>query len=136
MNYTRNAVYDQVANAIRAAYPNTFCTSRYIQKPPTFPAVYIHEIDRTRPYQGTQLDFKDVQWESVFEIQVVSAKQNSAAAEAYALMDIARDEMGKMFYRQTSETNIDRTDTFTIVGRFRRVIGGADEMPTEEEVTP
>ena len=126
---TRNAVYSCVVNAIRAAYPSTYCTSRYVAKPSSFPACYIHEIDRSRPLENTQLDFQDVQWESSFEIQVVSTKVNTAATEAYNIMEVARNSMSEMYYREFSETNIDGGDKFTIVGRFRRVIGGGDTLP-------
>lgn len=128
---TRNAVYTRVVNAIRAAYPSTYCTSRYVAKPSSFPACYIHEIDRSRPLENTQLDFQDVQWESSFEIQVVSTKVNTAATEAYNIMEVARNSMSEMFYREFSETNIDGGDKFAIVGRFRRVIGGGDTLPSE-----
>ena len=130
MNYSRNAIYTRIVNAIRAQYPNTYCTSRLVAKPSTFPACYIHEIDRNRPLQFTQIDFQDSQYESVFEIQVVSAKANTASTEAYNLMEIARQAFSDLYYREFSETNIDTGDTFTIIGRFRRVIGGADTMPT------
>ena len=80
--------------------------------------------------QYTQLDFQDVQYESVFEIQVVSAKNNTSSTEAYSLMEIARQAFSDLYYREFSETNIDTGDTFTIIGRFRRVIGGGDTMPT------
>ena len=128
---TRNAVYTRVVNAIRAAYPSTYCTSRYVAKPSSFPACYIHEIDRSRPLENTQLDFQDVQWESSFEIKVVSTKVNTAATEAYNIMEVARNSMSEMYYREFSETNIDGGDKFTIVGRFRRVIGGGDTLPSE-----
>ena len=128
---TRNAVYTRVINAIRAAYPSAYCTSRYVAKPSSFPACYIHEIDRSRPLENTQLDFQDVQWESSFEIQVVSTLANTAATEAYNIMEIARNSMSEMFYREFSETNIDGGDKFTVVGRFRRVIGGGDTLPSE-----
>ena len=130
MTYSRNAIYTRIVNAIRAVYPNTYCTSRLVAKPSTFPACYIHEIDRNRPLQYTQLDFQDVQYESVFEIQVVSAKNNTSSTEAYSLMEIARQAFSDLYYREFSETNIDTGDTFTIIGRFRRVIGGGDTMPT------
>ena len=129
MNYSRNAIYTRVANAIKAGYPNAYCTSRMVASPAKFPAILIHEIDRSRPIQNTQLDFQDVQYESVFEIQVVSNKHNTAATEAYSIMDLAKAAMSGLYYREFSETNIDRSDTFTIVGRFRRVIGGGDTMP-------
>ena len=89
MNYSRNAIFTRVANAIKTEYPQAYCTSRYVAKPSTFPACYIHEIDNTRPIQNTQLDFEDVQYESVFEIQVVSNKANTAATEAYGIMALA-----------------------------------------------
>ena len=129
MNYTRNAVYDFIRNAVVNEFPEAYCTSRYVAKPPSFPACYIHEIDRTRPIENIQLDFQDVQWESVFEVQVASAKPNTASTEAYSIMDVVRQALNSLYYREFSETNIDRGDTFTIVGRFRRVIGGGDTMP-------
>ena len=130
MNYSRNAIYTRVANAIKADYPDAYTTSRMVASPARFPAILIHEIDRNRPIKNTQLDFEDVQYESVFEIQVVSNKANTAATEAYSIMDLAKAAMSGLYYREFSETNIDRSDTFTIVGRFRRVIGGGDTMPT------
>lgn len=128
MNYTRNAVYTRVVDAIRAAYPSANCTSRYVAKPSKFPACYIHEIDRSRPTQYTQLDFEDVQHESTFEVQVISNKANTAATEAYDIMELARSAMNNLYFHEFSETNVDRGDTFTIIGRFRRIIGGGDTM--------
>ena len=130
MRYGRNAIYTRVVNAIKAGFPNAYCTSRMVASPAKFPAILIHEIDRNRPLRNTQLDFEDVQYESVFEIQVVSNKANTAATEAYAIMELARAAMSKLYYREFSETNIDTGDTFTIIGRFRRIIGGGDTMPT------
>lgn len=130
MNYTRNAVYSRIATAIRTSFPSAYCTSRLVAKPSSFPACLIHEIGRSRLRQYTQIDFQDNQWESSFEIQIVSAKANTAATEAYAIMDVARQAFSDLYYREFSETNIDNGDTFTLIGRFRRVIGGGDTMPT------
>ena len=129
MNYSRNAIYTRVANAIKAGYPDAYTTSRMVASPAKFPAILIHEIDRNRPIQNTQLDFQDVQYESVFEIQVVSNKANTAATEAYAIMELAESAMSNMYFRRFSQTNVDRGDTFTVIARYRRVIGGGDVMP-------
>ena len=128
--YTRNAVYTRVRAPIIAEFPNAYITSRMVAKPSSFPAILIHEIDRNRPVQNVQLDFQDVQWESVFEAQVVSAKANTAATEAYNIMEVVRQAFSDLYYREFSETNIDNGDTFTIIGRFRRIIGGGDTMPS------
>lgn len=128
--YSRNAVYSRIRAPIITQFPNAYITSRMVAKPSSFPAILIHEVDRNRPLRNTQIDFQDVQWESTFEAQVVSAKANTAATEAYAIMDIVRQAFSDLYYREFSETNIDNGDTFTIVGRFRRIIGGGDTMPT------
>lgn len=128
--YTRNAVYSRVRAPIIEEFPNAYITSRMVAKPSSFPAILIHEIDRSRPAENVQLDFQDVQWESVFEAQVVSAKANTAATEAYSIMEIVRRAFSDLYYREFSETNIDNGDTFTIIGRFRRIIGGGDTMPS------
>lgn len=127
--YTRNAVYTEVKAAIETTYPEAWFTSRNVAKPSQFPAVLIHEIDQNRPLRFTQLDFKDKQWESVFEIQIVSNKAGTASSEAYAIMELAKEAFSKLYYREFSEINIDRGDMFTLVGRFRRIIGGGDVMP-------
>lgn len=130
MTYSRNAIYTRIANAIKTVFPNAYCTSRMVASPAKFPACLIHEIDNSRPLQNTQLDFEDVQYESVFEIQVVSNKANTAASEAYDIMAFADAAFNGLYYRRFSQTNIDRSDTFTIIARYRRVIGGGDTMPT------
>lgn len=129
MQYTRNAIYTKVRAAIVEQFPDAYVTSRHVAKPSEFPAILIHEIDRNRPTQHMQLDFQDVQWESVFEVQVVSAHGNTASTEAYNIIDIVRQALSGLYYREFSETNIDNGDTFTIIGRFRRIIGGGDQMP-------
>jgi hypothetical protein len=65
----------------------------------------------------------------VFEIQVVSNKANTAASEAYDIMALADAAFSGLYYRRFSQTNIDRGDTFTLIGRYRRVIGGGDTIP-------
>lgn len=130
MEYSRNAVYNAVATAIQSQYEDAYCTSRYAPKPSQFPACYIHEIDNSRPVEFTQLDFEDVQWESAFEIQVSSTKASSAQTEAYAIMAIADQAFNSLYYRRFSQTSMDLGDRFTIIGRYRRHIGGGDVMPT------
>lgn len=129
MRYSRNAIYTRIANAIKAEFPKAYCTSRMVASPAKFPAILIHEIDNIRPIQNIQLDFQDVQCESVYEIQVVSNKANTAASEAYDIMAIADAVLSGLYYRRFAQTNIDRADTFTLIGRYRRVIGGGDTMP-------
>ena len=127
---TRNAIYDYVASAIKAVHTNVRCTSRYVPVPSSFPSCYIHEIEHYRPLENMQLDYEDVQWQSSFEIQIVSNKKGTAASEAYSIMETAKAAFNSLYFRELSETSIDGTETFTVIGRFRRQIGGGDSMPT------
>lgn len=126
---TRNAVYDYVSKAITAVHTNAHCTSRRVPKPSAYPSCYIREIDHYRPLENMQLDYQDVQWQSSFEIRIISNKKGTAASEAYAILDTARSAFNEIYYRELSATPIDGTETFTIVARFRRTIGGGDSMP-------
>ena len=126
---TRNAIYDYVASAITAVHTNVRCTSRYVPVPPSFPSCYIHEIEHYRPLENMQLDYEDVQWQSSFEIQVISNKKGTAASEAYSIMETAKAAFNSLYFRELSETSIEGTEMFTVIGRFRRTIGGGDHMP-------
>ena len=126
---TRNAIYDYVASAITAVHTNVHCTSRYVPVPSSFPSCYIHEIEHYRPLENMQLDYEDVQWQSSFEIQVISNKKGTAASEAYSIMETAKAAFNALYFRELSETSIEGTETFTVIGRFRRQIGGGDHMP-------
>ena len=126
---TRNAIYDYVSSAITAVHTNVRCTSRYIPVPPSYPSCYIHEIEHYRPLDSMQLDYEDVQWQSSFEIQVISNKKGTAASEAYSIMETAKAAFNALYFRELSETSIEGTEMFTVIGRFRRTIGGGDHMP-------
>ena len=126
---TRNAIYDYVSSAITAVHTNVRCTSRYIPVPPSYPSCYIHEIEHYRPLENMQLDYEDVQWQSSFEIQVISNKKGTAASEAYSIVETAKAAFNALYFRELSETSIEGTETFTVIGRFRRTIGGGDHMP-------
>lgn len=76
-----------------------------------------------------QLDGKDVQWESAYEIQVSSNLKTGAENEAYKVYEAVREEMRALYYRETSLSPVDDGEKFTLAGRFRRVIGGGDTMP-------
>lgn len=130
MTYEKNAVYSYLREKILTEFPTAYVTGKFVPKPPSFPAVYIHEIDRFRPLQNIQLDYSDVQWESVMEVRVVSVLDSTAMSEAYNVMRVAEAGFNDLYYREFSETNIDGGDIFTLIGRFRRVIGGGDIMKT------
>ena len=103
---TRNAIYDYIADAITAVHTNVRCTSRYVPVPSSFPSCYIHEIEHYRPLENMQLDYKDVQWQSSFEIRVISDKKGTAASEAYTILETAKAAFNSLYFRELSETSM------------------------------
>ena len=126
---TRNAVYNYISDAITTAHPKAHCTSRGLPRASEYPSCYIREIDRFRPLENMQLDYQDVQWQSTFEIQIISDKKGTAASEVYSILETARSAFNRLYYRELSVTPIDTTETFAVIARYRRTIGGGDSMP-------
>lgn len=129
MNYSFNGIYSRIRTAVLSENAEAYVTSRYVPKPPRFPCVYIREINRSRPVENIQLDGEDRQWESNIEIQVTSNKSSGAAAEAEGIYTAADNVMRSLFYRGISCTPIDNGINYTLAARYRRVIGGGDQMP-------
>lgn len=130
MTYTRNYVYTQVKNAVKAAFPEANVTGRFIAVPTAFPNVYVYELDYRPTSRAKQLKADDIQWESTFEVQISSNKASGAMSEAYAIMDVVRAAFAEMYYRQIEQIPMDAETKYHIVGQFRRVVGGGDTAPT------
>jgi hypothetical protein len=65
----------------------------------------------------------------VFEIQVVSNKSGTAETEAYNIFAVAEAAFSELYYRRFQQTTVDDGTKFTVIGRYRRQIGGGDVMP-------
>lgn len=127
MRYTRNYVYTTVANAVRQSFQTANCTSRFTQTPASFPNVYIYELHHAPTRRGMHLKADDVQWDSVFEVQVTSNKETGAANEAYAVMDTVTEAMAGMYYRLVNQVPEDTGKKFYLISQYRRVVGGGDQ---------
>lgn len=132
MTYSREAVYTYVRNAIVAAHSGTYVTARREPVPKNFPAVWLVEMNRVRTQRFATLANDDQQYESTFEVQIFSNKQNGALAEAYSILDTVESAFKRLGYFETfceQVTNVDPS-VFRIVARFSRQIGMADVIPT------
>lgn len=129
MNYTRNAVYSRVVSDVRAAHADVYCTSRYALKPAEFPCLFLREIDRYPRRNAMTLDATDEQAESTFEAQVFSNLAGNAQIEALAITETVETAFRALFYRQLSQTVLDDGNTYTVITRYRRVVGGGDTFP-------
>lgn len=132
MKYTNNAIFTAIRAAVLAEVSTANCTQTYSPTPAKFPTVFAREIGRFTPAQTATVSNAQDIYETTWEVQVFSNLQSGAKEQAYRLMDSVKGALRRLYFVETMENPIDQTDAkyYTLVARFRRVIGSGEEMPT------
>ena len=131
MKYTNNAIFTAIRNAVKAEYADANCVQMYTPTPAKFPTVFAREIGHFTPQQAwTLTNAQDIS-ERTWEVQVFSNLSTGSKEQAYEILDICKDVMMGLYFIETFEQPIDQQDKsiYCLVARFRRVIGGGEEMP-------
>ena len=132
MKYTNNAIFTAIRNAVKAEYADANCVQMYTPTPAKFPTVFAREIGHFTPQQAwTLTNAQDIS-ERTWEVQVFSNLSTGSKEQAYEILDICKDVMRGLYFLETFEQPIDQQDKsiYCLVARFRRVIGGGEDMPT------
>lgn len=132
MKYTNNAIFTAIRNAVKAEYADANCVQMYTPTPAKFPTVFAREIGHFTPQQvWTLTNAQDIS-ERTWEVQVFSNLSTGSKEQAYEILDICKDVMRSLYFIETFEQPIDQQDKsiYCLVARFRRVIGGGEDMPT------
>lgn len=132
MRYTNNAIFSAIRAAVLVEVSTANCTQTYAATPAKFPTVFAREIGRFTPTQtATMSNAQDI-YETTWEVQIFSNLQSGAKEQAYKLMGAVKSAMRGLYFVETMENPIDRQDNkyYTLVARFRRVIGSGEDMPT------
>lgn len=132
MRYTNNAIFTAIRNAVKAEYADANCVQMYTPTPAKFPTVFAREIGHFTPQQAwTLTNAQDIS-ERTWEVQVFSNLSTGSKELAYEILDICKNVMRGLYFIETFEQPIDQQDKsiYCLVARFRRVIGGGEEMPT------
>lgn len=130
--YSRVGIYNRVATIVQTAHSSVTISGTYLPVVKSFPYVYLHEIDHVQTTSGLDLECKDNQWESTFEVQVFTTGDNKIA-NAHTILDTIKGAFRTMYFRQSYEGEIENTDitVYRLVARFNRTIGGGEDMPTQ-----
>ena len=130
---TKNQIYSTIVDAVQTAFPSAYCAGRLEPIPDHFPAVYIRPIGISTPAEWETLEFDGSVWRPTFEIQIFSNKENDAGEEAYAIASTVSAVMKSMYFLCDLLEPIENIDpsVFRLVGRWHRLIGGADDLPEE-----
>lgn len=132
MRYTNNAIFTAIRNAVKAEYADANCVQMYTPTPAKFPTVFAREIGHFTPQQAwTLTNAQDIS-ERTWEVQVFSNLSTGSKEQAYEILDICKNVMRGLYFIEAFEQPIDQQDKsiYCLVARFRRVIGGGEEMPT------
>lgn len=132
MRYTNNAIFTAIRNAVKAEYADANCVQMYTPTPAKFPTVFAREIGHFTPQQAwTLTNAQDIS-ERTWEVQVFSNLSTGSKEQAYDILDICKGAMRSLYFLETFEQPIDQQDKsiYCLVARFRRVIGGGEDMPT------
>lgn len=132
MKYTNNAIFTAIRNAVKAEYADANCVQMYTPTPAKFPTVFARELGHFTPQQAwTLTNAQDIS-ERTWEVQVFSNLSTGSKEQAYEILDICKDVMRGLYFLETFEQPIDQQDKsiYCLVARFRRVIGGGEDMPT------
>lgn len=129
---SRIDIYDYVATAIDTVERPVYCNARLEVAPESFPACYIVETGSAAQQRNYTLGFTDEQVRRDFEVQVFSNLENGALEQAESIMDDVRAAFRRLYFIENFVGRIDNIDPTVVrmVGRFHRVIGGNDQMPT------
>ena len=119
-----NEIFDIVAQAVRAVYPDIYITGEYIQSPPQFPCVSLIEMDNA-VYTRTQTDSSvENHSELMYELNVYSNKTSGKKSECKSIVALIDNEMAALGFSRIMLQPIPNMDDATIyrmVGRYRAV---------------
>lgn len=129
--YSNNAIYTRIRASALAAESSAYCTQTYNPVPSKFPCVFAREIGRlTPPATVTMANRQDI-YESTWEVQIISNLTSGAKEQAYKLMDAVKSAMRDLYFVETFENPFDGDKKYyTLIARFRRIIGSGESMPS------
>ena len=132
MKYTNNAIYTRIRAAALAEVSTAHCTQTYAPTPTKWPTVFAREIGRFTPNGTATLSNAQDISERTWEVQIFSNLQTGAKEQAYQLLDAVKTAFRAMYFVETFESPLDNTANsyYTLVARFRRIIGSGEDIPT------
>lgn len=130
--YTNNAIFTRIRNAAIAAVDSAYCTQTYALTPSKFPTVFAREVGRfTPPTAATISNAQDI-YETTWEVQIFTNLKSGSKEQAYSLLDSVKGALRSLYFVETMENPLDNGNTnyYTLVARFRRIIGSGESIPT------
>ena len=131
MIYTQNAIFTVIRTAVLNTISTANVTQTYSATPSKFPTVFAREIGHFTPTQTQTLTNQQDVYETTWEVQIFSNLTSGAKEQAYKLMIAVKNALRGLYFIEVSENPIDTANAkyYTLIARFRRVIGDGDDFP-------
>ena len=119
-----SAVFDTVATAFSAAYPNGSRYGAIPDSPASFPCLTLIETDNYTYENSLTADLKEHDAWLTYEVNIYSNKVSGAKQECKAIMALVDNEMQNLgFVRITcTQTNNANQKIYRITARYRGVV--------------
>ena len=122
----QSEIFNEIANAVRKDYPNTFITGEYIRTPPSFPCISVEERNNV-PLRSTQTTSSlENHTVLMYEINVYSNKTSGRRGECVQLMEVVDKTFAKLGFSRRmmdSVANIEDATIYRLVARYEAVAG-------------
>ena len=120
-----NEIFNTVATAVRAKYPDIYMVGEYVKTPPRFPCVSLVEMDN-QSYQRTEDSGSSENHVSVmYEVNVYSNKAVGKKLECKEIAAVIDEQMLALGFARTMLQpipNLDDATIYRMVGRYSAII--------------
>ena len=122
-------VFDEVARAVLAEYPEAYVSGEHVEVPASFPAVSI--IEAVNQVDESRQDSSDDENAAVlsYSVNVYSNSKSGAKMECKAVMGIIDDKMRSMNMRRTFSRPVNNAadpSIYRLVARFTGLVDKND----------
>ena len=120
-----NQVFQAVATAFRAAYPNGFIAGEYVAQPPKFPAVSVVEMDNSVYQRGVDSGAIENFANVMYQVDIYSNKASGKKAQCKAIAALIDEQfaaLGLVRSFMNPVQNINDATVYRMTGRYRGVV--------------
>ena len=103
-------IFTIVYNAVQAYNSSIYVTSEYAIAPPSFPAVYVEQIDSYDPPEFRISTHEELYAAVVFNVEVYSNKADGKKADAKSIFTVIDNALRGAGLRRTTSNYVDLTD--------------------------
>lgn len=103
-------IFKIIYDAVMAYDDSIYVTSESSMAPPSFPAVYVEQIDSYNPLQFRISSHEELYAAVVTDVQVYSNKRSGKKAEAKSILTVIDDALRTAGLQRTTMNYVDLTD--------------------------